>query len=479
MNVIGSRSVIELQIPKNMHVSIRRNPFGGRRARSSRVVPVTRSCEIEPVLHDPKGRMRVTSGGPASSRAHETSSRGDFAMTHETLTADAAPRSFKASYEVFSFFLLVANLRPALTSVGPLLEAIRSSLGLSGAAVGLLSALPLLIFASFSPFARLGNVVGIERTLAGCLALIIAGSALRSQGSIVALFAGTVIFATGIGVANVLVPSVIKRDFPHQVESMTTAYVMVMALTGAVATGLAVPLSAHLPGGWRSSLAIWAIFAALSLLCWLPSVRKPNIPSTTQQPDHDRAAVGPIWRSSVAWHVTLFMGLQFLIYYVVIGWMPLFLIAYGVSETEAGWLLTLYQVVSFGVGLAAPMLMRRGRDQRALAVIASSVTALCILALLVVPSLAGLWLIACGASFGITFILAFALIAMRTRDHRSAASLSTMSQATAYLIAATGPVAFGWLHDLTTGWTVPMVSLLAVALIQAIVGLGAGRRRYI
>jgi MFS transporter, CP family, cyanate transporter len=399
-------------------------------------------------------------------------------MTHETITADAASRSFKATYEVFAFFLLVANLRPALTAVGPLLEAIRSSLGLSGAAVGLLSALPLLTFAGFSPFARVGNVVGIETTLAGCLALIIAGIALRSQGSIVALFAGTVIFATGISVANVLVPSVIKRDFPHQVESMTTASVMVMALTGALATGLAVPLS-HIPGGWRSSLAIWAIFAALGLLYWLPSVRKPNIPSATRQPDQDRAAVGPIWRSSVAWQVTLFMGLQFLIYYVTIGWMPLFLIAHGVSETEAGWLLTLYQVVSFAVGLAAPALMRLGRDQRALAVIASSVTALCILGLMVVPSLAGLWLVACGASFGITFILAFALIAMRTRDHRSAASLSTMSQATAYLIAATGSVAFGWLHDLSAGWAVPMVSLLAIALIQAIAGLGAGRRRYV
>jgi cyanate permease len=78
-------------------------------------------------------------------------------------------------------------------------------------------------------------------------------------------------------------------------------------------------------------------------------------------------------------------------------------------------------------------------------------------------------------SFGITLILAFALIAMRTRDHRQAASLSTLSQATAYLIAATGPVAFGWLHDLTAGWTVPMVSLLAVTIIQGVAGLGAGR----
>ena len=177
---------------------------------------------------------------------------------------------------MLAFFLLVANLRPALTSVGPLLEPIRTGLGLSGVAAGLLPTLPLLIFAVFSPFARLGDVFGIEKTLAGCLALILVGIALRSQGSIAALFAGTVIFSTGIGVANVLVPSVIKRDFPHQVGSMTTAYVMVMSLTGAIATGLAVPLSSQLAGGWRSSLAVWAVFAALALLCWLPEMRKAH-----------------------------------------------------------------------------------------------------------------------------------------------------------------------------------------------------------
>jgi CP family cyanate transporter-like MFS transporter len=392
------------------------------------------------------------------------------------MTIEAAQRSFKVNYSVLAFFLLAANLRPALTSVGPVLEAIRSSLGLSGAAAGLLATLPLLIFAGFSPFARLGHVFGPERTLAGCLALAVAGIALRSEGSIAALFGGTVIFATGIGIANVLVPSVIKRDFPNQVESVTTAYIMVMTLTGAVATGLAAPLSAHLAGGWRSSLAVWAVFAAIALLCWLPEAQKANAPAAAQQPDD---GARPIWRSTLAWQITVFMGLQFFIYYVTIAWMPVYLADHGFTVAEAGFMLTLYQVVSFGVGFAAPALLRRGRDQRPLAVVASLVTALSILGLIAEPRLAGLWLGICGVSFGITFILAFALIAMRTRDHRRAASLSTLSQATAYLIAATGPVAFGWLHDLTTGWTLPMASLLAVTIIQGVAGFGAGREGHI
>ncbi len=401
----------------------------------------------------------------------------EMTVTSETLTASAAPRSRVVRYSALAFFLLVANLRPPLTAVGPLLETIRSSLGLSSAAAGLLPTLPLLIFAGVSPFAGLGDLFGIERMLAGCLALVVAGVALRSEGSVAALFGGTVIFAIGIGIANVLAPSVIKRDFPSHVGGMTTAYVMVMALTGAIATGLAVPLSVHLAGGWRSSLAIWTALAALALVCWLPEMRRTSALAVrrVETPEHKK----PIWRYVMAWQVAIFMGLQFLIYYVTIGWVPLFLADHGYSPAEAGWLLTLYQAVSFAVGLVAPTLMRRGHDQRMLAVVTSLITALCIFGLFIAPGLAGLWLVVCGGSFGITFILAFALIGMRTSDHRRAASLSTMSQATAYLIAAAGPVAFGWLRDIAAGWTIPMLSLVAVAVIQAVAGLGAGRQRQV
>jgi MFS transporter, CP family, cyanate transporter len=391
------------------------------------------------------------------------------------MTPPTASKAFKVSYGLFAFFLVVVNLRPALTSVGPLLGTIRSSLGLSDTAAGLLPTLPLLIFSVFSLPARLGEAYGIEKTVAWCLALIAAGIALRSEGSTAALFAGTAIFSLGIAVANVLMPSLIKRDFPDRVGGMTTAYVMVMTLTGAVATGIAVPLATHLAGGWRSSLSVWAAFAALTLLFWLPETRRAHIAVASKQPDN-KAAVKPIWQSALAWQVAFFMGLQFLIYFVTIGWMPLYLTALGTPAAEAGWLLTLYQFVGFAVGVVAPPLLRLGKDQRLLAVAASFVTALSILGLLAAPRLATLWFVVSGASFGITFILAFAFIGMRTTDHRRAASLSAMAQASGYLIAAIGPVAFGWLHGLTTGWMVPMLTFTAAAAAQAVVGLGAGRQ---
>lgn len=389
------------------------------------------------------------------------------------MTIQAAPRFLTLSHGTLAFLLLVANLRPAVTSVGPLLEMVRSDLGLSGAMLGLLATLPLLIFAGFSPFGRLGQIFGIERTLAGCLALVVVGIALRSQGSTSALFGGTAILAIGIGEcarakchqARLPAPG---RKYDH---SFRYGY----EPDGRACNGLSHP-ALRSPGRWLEIVARR-----------LDHLRRPGsgvlVAGNSKRERARGASTKPwndaIWHSLLAWQVTLFMGAQFVIYYVTIGWMPLFLAAHGKSAAEAGWLLTLYQVMTFGVGFVAPGLLQRGRDQRGLAVVACAVTALSILGLLVTPRLAGCWLVICGASFGTTFILAFALIGMRAADHQRAASLSTMSQAIAYLIAAIGPVAFGWLHDLTAGWMVPMVGLLAIAIIQCLLGFGAGRVGYV
>lgn len=384
-----------------------------------------------------------------------------------------SPPPFTLGSGVLAFLLLAANLRPALTALGPVLDEVRSSLALSGTAAGLLSTLPLMIFAGFSTVApRAQAAVGLERTIAGCLALIAAGIVVRSQGSAAALFGGTVIFATGIAVANVLAPSLIKRDFPHRIEAMTTAYLLVMSLSTAVSTGVAAPLSASLPGGWRSSLAVWAVPALLALACWMPLVRKAGAPAPAAKPEH---APKPLWRSAMAWHITAFMGLQSLFFYVLVAWLPVFLADHVVSPAESGLLLTLFQSVSFVTGFAVPALLRRIRDQRPLAVAPSLVTVLCIAGLEVAPQLAVLWLVISGISIGCTFILAFAFIGLRTADHRQAAALSAMAQSAGYLIAAAGPVAFGALHDLTAGWAAPMGSLAAAVAIQAAAGLGAGR----
>ena len=82
------------------------------------------------------------------------------------MTTTAAARSREVSYSIFAFFLMVANLGSALTSVGPMLAAIQSSLGLAGVAAGLVVALILPIFAGFSRAKALGrfNSTTLEQT---------------------------------------------------------------------------------------------------------------------------------------------------------------------------------------------------------------------------------------------------------------------------------------------------------------------------
>src|SRR6185295_7306763 len=181
----------------------------------------------------------------------------------------------RAASFLIALLLIAANLRPSLTSVGPLLKTIQDQLALSATAAGLLTSLPLLAFAACAPLARLARQHGAERMLLIGLLLLIAGILLRSAGSTFALFAGTVVLATGIAIANVLLPMLIKQHYPERVPTITTAYATTMGGIAALGSGVAVPLARVLPGGWQTSLATWALLAAIAAIVWLPHLRAP------------------------------------------------------------------------------------------------------------------------------------------------------------------------------------------------------------
>jgi CP family cyanate transporter-like MFS transporter len=169
------------------------------------------------------------------------------------------------------------------------------------------------------------------------------------------------------------------------------------------------------------------------------------------------------------------MGLQSFLFYIVVGWFPSVLRNAGYTPGAAGWIVTLFQVVALTATLAMPTLIRRGRDQRFLAVSAPLLIAAAIFGLVVAPDAALLWIVVIGLGTGPTLILALAFISLRSGDHRQAAALSLMAQSIGYFIAALGPIAFGLLHDLCHGWTVPLIALAVILIFQAIAGFGAGR----
>ncbi|HAZ55536.1 MAG TPA: MFS transporter, partial [Franconibacter helveticus] len=220
-------------------------------------------------------------------------------MTSTTL---ARPRALLLLAGILT---IATTLRVTFTGAAPLLDAIRDAFDLSTASTGVLTTLPLLAFAVVSPLAAgVAHRFGMERSLFGALLLICAGIALRSAGGATGLFVGTAVIGCGIALGNVLLPGMIKRDFPGQVARLTGAYSLTMGAAAALGSALVVPVAA-LGFGWRGALLALMAFPLLALLLWLPQLRQKRASTVTGPSPHEQRA---LWRSSLAWHVTLFLG---------------------------------------------------------------------------------------------------------------------------------------------------------------------------
>lgn len=373
--------------------------------------------------------------------------------------------------------LIAANLRPTLLSVGPLLPMIRASEGLSASGAGVLNALPLVAFAGTSILVpRAGRRLGIERALLVALVVLAVGTVLRSLPSLGALFGGTVVLCIGIAGANVLLPSLIKRDFPARVSVMTAFYGATMTIVSALAAGVAVPLASVLPGGWRGSLACWVVLTAVAIAVW--AVAASRRPARTAGVDAT-STLGIPWRSALAWQVTVFMGLQAFAFYVLVGWLPTLLHSYGMSDERAGLMLLLSQCVSVVTYLLSPLAIRHFSDQRLVAASTALLQACGWLGLMLAPGLAVLWVVVLGVALSVSMVLALSFFSLRAADPHGAAALSGMGQSLGYLLAAGGPAIFGVLGEVTGGWTVPLVIVTGIAVGLATTGLFAGRDRQV
>lgn len=401
-----------------------------------------------------------------STRAHE----------HLELSRDEQRGNVRARtiLLVAGIILLAINLRACITAVGPLTPSIRAATGLSNVLAGLLTALPLLAFGAFSPLApRLARRWGIEAMLLVSLVGLTAGILLRSLPSLSLLFLGTALLGASIAISNVLLPALIKRDFPQRVGLMTGIYSTLLGISGAIADGVSIPLAQGTHLGWAGSLGFWALPSALTALIWLPLLRAHTRSDAVQV---NGVPGRRLWRSSLAWQVTFFMGLQSLAFYVAVAWFPVIFQNKGLSASAAGWMLSLLQFVGVLSSFLTPLLAARMKNQR---VLVAAIVLLGIIACAGVMSSANslifLWCILLGLAQGAYLSLALLFFILRTSDARTAADLSGMAQSIGYLLAATGPLLFGWLHDLTHNWTVPLLALIGIMLVLLIVGMGAGR----
>ncbi|WP_238180164.1 MFS transporter [Methylobacterium haplocladii] len=373
--------------------------------------------------------------------------------------------------------LVAFNLRPAITSVGPLLTGIVAETGLGATGAAALTTLPVLCLGlggALGPAAirRLGVDAGI---FVGVVAVLV-GLLLRGLGGLPALFAGAGVSGLGIGLAGVLLPALVKRDFARQAGRATGLYTMALCIGAGAGTGLTVPFEQALGQGWAAALAVWSLPALVAVFAWAPFVgRRPSAgasPPTRPAPS--------LWREPLAWQVAGFMGLQSSLAYIQFGWLPAVLQGRGLDALDAGYFAAVAAVAQAPGALLLPTLAAHARDQRGWIVggLGGMVASFLALALgpdaVMLPAAVGLGF-ASGGSFG----LGLTVIVLRARDAASAGALSAMAQGFGYALASLGPFGFGLAHQATGGWGLPTLLFATIALAGAICGLGAGRARQV
>ncbi|MEV7022245.1 MFS transporter [Kitasatospora sp. NPDC093558] len=382
--------------------------------------------------------------------------------------------------------LLVAlNMRACLAAISPMVGEIQRTFGLSTTASGLITTVPVLFQGVGAPLTpRLTRRFGTERVVLGAVLVLGAGVLLRVLPSVVALYAGCVVIGVAIAVLNVSMPGLVKREFPERAAAMTGVYSTTMLVGATLAAGLSVPLEHALGGGWEASLGAWSVLALVAAVAWLPQVLRSRgeRAAAVAAPAADKAVAGKpiegLWRSGLAWQISLFMGISSLLVYTLVAWMPTILAEHGMDRGRAGLVFAFSNLLQVVGAFLVPLIAGRMTSQRGLAVAMAALNGLGIALLLVAP-VSGAWVAAAilGVAQGGSLGLGLAFIVLRTGSAAGAAQLGGMSQAIGYLVAAAGPVGAGALHQLTGGWSATLALMLVLVAVVGAAGWGAGRNR--
>jgi MFS transporter, CP family, cyanate transporter len=364
---------------------------------------------------------------------------------------------------------VAVNLRPAITAVPPLLDTIRADLGLSGTGAGLLTALPVVCMGLFAPVgAALARRVGREAAVACALTLVAGGTLARGlDASALPLYGGTLVAGIGIAVGGALLPGVVKAWFPTRPGAVTGLYTAGLVAGAMLASAATVPVMDALGMAWPAAVGAWGLLAVAALVAWVPATRRLR---AAAEPAPGRPRLP--WRSPVAWRVTLYMGSQSLLYYAAVTWLSPLYVAAGWSPGRAGLLLGLFSFTQVFSALAIPALADRTGDHRPWVALCVGTATVMLAAFALAPMAAPwLWAALLGLGVGGMFALALTLLVKLAPTPAAAASLSGMALLVGYLLAATGPVLAGALHDAAGSYRLPFLALAGIGVATLAVGV--------
>ncbi len=390
------------------------------------------------------------------------------------------PRPFQLLISILVVFWVASNLRAPISAVGPVIGAIIDSLHLSNFESSLITSIPLVMFAACSALvSKFAAGKDLGKVLILGLLVLGLGLVLRVWGSFFALMLGSVLVGTGICVGNVLLPGYIKSNVPQYLGMLTGLFAVAMNLTAAIASGYSIRIGEWTHMGWRGSLGVWIVFilVALVVLCIDLLFQKRKGTAGAMQPQDSGAS---IFGSRQAWNISCYMGLQSIVYYSIVSWLPTVLIAYGMPEAETGWVLFTFQMATIPLTFIGPMIANKMKHQRPLIVFIIVLMALS-LVLLACARLDYVYIAATllGISNGLAFSLCLLFFSIRTRNTSQAIRLSGMSQSIGYLVAAFGPPVFGSLHQWDASWSSSFCFLLLCVALLAYFGWHAAGNKYV
>ncbi|KRN99872.1 CynX/NimT family MFS transporter [Companilactobacillus kimchiensis] len=375
---------------------------------------------------------------------------------------------------LMSMMLVAANLRLPITIIPPLLSTIEKNLGIPKSLAGLITSIPLVTFAILSPIiVKVAKKLGNELTIFVFFVILILGSFLRIIPTVWALMLGTLLAGMGIDSGNVLVPALIKDHLPKQIPLGTSLYTMSMLLIGAIGTALSGILITKL--SLSATLAILSSLAIVALIFWIPNLKY-------NQRDTAKTAATikyrSVWNQSLGWLITAFFGLQSLVYYSMITWLPSILENHGISTILASNLLTILQLSGLPCSFIVPFLSIKKHGMTWLLVMLLVGYAISPLGFLISTNNTAFLIIITvltGFGSGLAFNMAVIFFTEKTTNPYQTAEVSGMAQSAGYLLAAIGPVMFGYIENRVNSWNLIIIILAIMSVLLTLSGVFIAR----